>query len=127
MRAVILAVLGLAATGAVADTPNSWNAVVQVLPTCAQKCMNDYYQEVYSDKCGSNSANANLKCICTATDSSGNVSNDNSDLSSCIEDSCPDHDSSDANQLESASNDILNMCSPYLDGEFSFICLQYLF
>lgn len=127
MHAVTLAILGLAATGAVAGTPNSWSALVQEFPTCAQKCMDDYYQEAYSDKCGSNSANADLKCICTATDSAGNVSNESSDLSACIEDSCSDLDASDASQISSASNDILSMCSPYYGGMFSSICLQCLF
>lgn len=132
-----LAILGLAATGAVAQTPtsssmptsssttaaaqstpSSFSAWVQELPSCAQACVKNSFHDVYASICGQNaydSSNPNdLRCICKVRNGNGQMTHEAEREISCLTNNCMSLYS--GQQHKKVLHDLrgyVDMCAPY--------------
>ncbi|RJE23481.1 hypothetical protein PHISCL_04194 [Aspergillus sclerotialis] len=109
-----VALLGLAAF-VTADTPKSYDQWVKEFPSCAQSCMDDWYDNTIADKCGkdakSSTESKDVSCVCTAKGKISDLRDDAQDLSSCVQKKCADADSSDVEKVSDAMDDLFKMCS----------------
>lgn len=102
-------------------TPKSYDQLVKQLPTCAQSCFNDIYDDIFGNQCGDDARKSTKKedvhCICTATESSKEHTANSRHLRSCLESACADVSMADARKASHALSGLFDMCEGSLGGD----------
>jgi len=134
MRLSLVAILGFAATGAVAGSQITFNTLTNDLAFCARECWNLFYNEEIGSTCGgaakASTDPSDIKCICTARGAGNDTSilNNAQSVTECIHSHCPNYNSSqtDIKDAEKFAQDAAKYCGPYL-GAFHLLCFEWFY
>lgn len=116
-----LAAVGLLATGALAATPNSFQAWENEFPSCSHSCIDTYYNTEIGNSCGSGAKSStqasDLACICTKTGTVDQVTQAANSLGTCVAQQCAS--ATDVSAFSTALNDLIPMCQAAVEGKGS--------
>lgn len=109
---------------ALAATPSSFGQWVFEFPMCAWSCLDNYFNEQLASKCGPNAkfsmTASDVECICTADNSSLQMSQSANELTTCLSSQCAA--SRDARGFEQAVGDSMYQLIDQLVRGWKGVC-----